>query len=333
MIATAVRAKGRPRSRMFAIAGRAARGAERDFTRAFEEAISGLRGGIDLRNLEGAVASGDENTILAEIGTQRLAVQQTGPGDLFRELERLLVQLAALTGQRGMDILAGIAGLDATFNASDPRTIRFAREQSSALVVQVREDVRRAIQVVIATGAERGLTPIQQARAIREAVGLQPNYAQAPLNLRRELEAGQFTRTRRLSATEKAEIGRRLREGTVDEAFIQRMERRYAESLINRRAQNIARTESIRSANEGLRQGWRQAAGEGVLPPEARRHAVVTPDDRLRESHAQIPFMNPQGVGLDEPFETPFGRLMGPPWEPNCRCGEALTFPGRPGML
>jgi hypothetical protein len=59
----------------------------------------------------------------------------------------------------------------------------------------------------------------------------------------------------------------------------------------------------------------------------------VTPDDRLRETHAAVPGMNPDGVALDGTFETPLGRSSGPPLEPLCRCGEGLSFPGHKGVL
>jgi hypothetical protein len=70
-----------------------------------------------------------------------------------------------------------------------------------------------------------------------------------------------------------------------------------------------------------------------VLPATARRVWIVTPDARLRPEHAAIPRMNPDGVGLDEPFRTPDGDFLNPPIDPNCRCGVGLIFPGLAGVL
>jgi hypothetical protein len=320
---------GRPRSRFYTIAQRIASRFEPPVAAAFLRAVERLIAQIDEAALLSAIAGGDLNLIAGAAGAQQL--------DLFlgtdERLRRALVSTASATGRASAEILSDASGLAFRFNDFDPNVVMFARTQAAELVVAVGEDVREAIRIVVALGNEIGLTVDQQARAIREVVGLPPNWANAPLNLRRELQAGRFTSTRRLSAVEKAQIHKRIRDGTVNEAFIERMERRYADSLRNRRALNIARTETLRASHHGQRVSWRQATRDGVLPATARRMFIVTPDDRLRETHAAVPGMNPDGVGLDEPFRTPLGNFMDPPIEVNCRCGVGLVFPGLAGVL
>jgi hypothetical protein len=320
---------GRPRSRFYTIAQRIASRFEPAVAAAFLRSIERLIAHIDEADLLSAIASGNLNLIAGAAGAGRLE----GFIGTDETLRRALANTAAATGRASAEILSDASGLAFRFNAFDPNVVMFARTQTAELVVAVGEDVREAIRIVVALGNEVGLTVEQQARAIREVVGLPPNWANAPLNLRRELEVGRFTHTRRLSAVEKAQIRKRIREGTIDEAFISRMERRYAESLRNRRALNIARTETLRASHHGQRVSWRQATRDGVLPATARRMFIVTPDDRLRETHAAVPGMNPDGVGLDEPFRTPLGSFMDPPIEVNCRCGVGLVFPGLTGVL
>lgn len=295
---------------------------------AFVRAVTRLKLGIDEAALLSALASGDVNQINAALGATRLAALFAGGDSLTDLLHRTGQASAAASGEA----VAAATGIDFRFDVTRPATILFARERTAALVVRVTDDVREAIRIVVGAGALEGLTVQQQARAIREIVGLPPNWAQAPANLAAELRAGLFTDSRRLSAADKAVIRKRLREGTVDEAFIEEMQRRYGASLIHRRALNIARTETLRAAHYGQRDAWRQAVENGVLPKTATRRWVVTPDDRLRETHAAIPGMNPEGVGLDESFQTPFGPVLDPPAEPNCRCGVGLTF-GEVGVL
>jgi len=323
---------GRPRSRSFWVARRIARRFGRQVAASYLNAVARLQAGIDDVELGSAVASGDLNAIIAAIGPSRLSAIFAG-GD---SLSDLLHRTAGATGAAGADILSDVLGVSVSFNRVDPNVVMFARAQAADLVVAITEDVREAVRIVIAAGASEGLTTRQQAVAIRQVVGLPPNWAAAPSNLARELRAGTFTGSRRLSAVDKARIRKALRDGTMTEELIDEMQRKYSLSLTNRRALNIARTESLRASNHGLRQGWRQAQKDGHLPETARRHPIVTDDDRLREEHARVPGMNPDGVGLNEPFQTPWGPLMGPPWEADphlCRCGEGLSFPGHKGVL
>ena len=329
-----VGAAGRPRSRLHEIATRIAARLSPQVAAAFLDAIARLQRQIDEAALRSALASGNPDVVAAAIATGgNLATILLG-GDAL--LERALLAASRAMGRAGADVLAGVTGLETSFNAMSPNVVLFAREQAAQLVVGVSEDVREAIRIVIALGEEQGLTVVQRAQAIREIVGLPPNWARAPLNLAQELREGRFTATRRLSATDKAQIRSRLAKGTVDDAFIARMQARYTASLINLRAKSISRTETARAVSHGQREQWRDAQAQGVLPDNVRRVVIVTPDERLRELHAAVPGMNPDGVKIGEPFTTPWGLLMGPPWDAdpyNCRCSEGLIWPGLKGVL
>lgn len=323
--ALALNQTGRPRSRMHEIVARIRDRFGPSVSQAYLTAIIRLQAGIDEAELASAVASGNLDAIISAVRPSRLAAIFAGKDSLSEMLQRT----GGATGQAGADVLEGALGVSVGFNRVDPNVVMFARERSARLVVQVSEDVREAIRIVVATGASEGLTTVQQARAIREIVGLPPNWAAAPSNLGRELRAGRFTRSRRLSAIDKARIGKKLREGTVTEEFVEEMEGRYAKSLTNRRALNIARTETQESAMHGLRESWRQANQQGVLPDTTRRTWIVTADDRLRPEHAAVPGMNPGGIPMEGgSYDTPLGPSSGPPLEVNCRCSEGLIFPG-----
>lgn len=320
---------GKPRSRLYQTAQRIARRFEPKLAEQFLAAVRRLQSRIDQADLLSAAASGDIDLILAAVA---------GGGDLENILEsarlaRVLHQTSVAQGVAAADVLSNAIDVQFQFNALDVGTVLHARTQAARLIVHVSEDVRESVRIISATGQVLGLTVDEQARAIREVIGLPPNWAEAPMNLGRELREGRFTETRRLSAIDKAQIRSRLAKGTVDEPFIRKMQTRYADSLRNRRALNIARTETLDAAYAGQRQAWRQAIKEGVLPKTARRAYIVTPDDRLRETHAAVPGLNPNGVGMEESFVTPLGPRLGPPIETNCRCGEGLIFPGLSGVL
>lgn len=315
--------RGRPKSRFYTIAHRVAGRFEPKVAKAFTGAVGRLQRQLDLAEIRSALAGGELSAIEMAAGSGRLQALLAGD----EGLRGALINTTTVTGKAGADVLTEVTGLEARFNARHPNVVLFAREQVGDLVVGVSDDVKEAVRIVVAAGADLGLTYGQQAVAIREVVGLPSNWARAPANLAQEIRAGRVDYGRRLSAADKQKIRSRIKAGTVDEAFVEEMQATYARSLLNRRALNIARTESLRAAHHGQREAWRQAVEQGVLPTTVRRVAVVTPDDRLRFTHAQVPGMNPGGVGLDEPFSTPWGPMMGPPWEPLCRCAEGLIFP------
>ena len=82
---------------------------------------------------------------------------------------------------------------------------------------------------------------------------------------------------------------------------------RAAKRALQLRVENIARTESIWGLTPESRI-VEEAARQGTLDRASfRRFWLVTPDDRLCPECRAIPGMNPDGVRLDEPFQTPGG--------------------------
>ena len=298
--------------------------------RAWMRAVTRFQGTIDEKALRAALSAKSLVQINAAVGASSF-------GQMMRDLEKPFARTATATGTASAKVLSE-AGFPMQFNAVHPNVVQFARDQAAALVVDVTDDVREAVRTVVALGAQQGLTVEQQARAIREVVGLPPNQARAPLRLGAEIRAGRAGRAtrRRLSATTKAQIRSRVARGTVTEAFIERVQKQYAASLTNRRALNIAGTESRRAANFGQSESWQQAVDQGSLPADSRRFWLPTPDERLSEEHARIPSMNSDGRGMNEPFDTPEGSFMYPPSRTNCRCGIGLgvgTGQGAPATL
>lgn len=334
--------RGRPRSRLYQVAHRIAARFEPQVAQAFLRSVERLAKRIDEAVLRSALVSQSIEQVYAAVGANTLELLLLNAG-LTEALERT----ATTTGQTGASILSDVLGVEVRFNATDPNAILFAREQSNRLIVAVTEDVREAVRIIVASGQAFGLTIDEQAVAIRQLVGLRPAHVTAPLNFARELREGTFRRSRLLHdptlpprqrrAMRRrvlGEIDEKLGSGDVSEAWIAEQQARYADNLRSRRALDIARTETLRSSNFGQRENWRQAKRDGHLPETARRMWIVTPDDRLRETHAAVPGMNPDGVLIDSGvYDTPLGPSTGPPLEVNCRCAEGLVFPGLEGVL
>ncbi len=285
---------------------------------AWLNAVGRFQGSFDMNALRRALAGG---TLVAV----EAAVRPSNFAAMMKDLEDPFARTAAAAGTASAQVL-DTAGFPAQFNAVHPDVVLFARDQAADLVVRTTKDVKEAIRTVLAVGAQQGLTTAQQAIAIREVIALPPNWVKAPMHLADDIRNGRMASAtaRRLSAVDKQMIRSRMLRGTANETFIGRMQKRYAERLLNRRARNIARTETLRSANFGQQNSWEQAMQQGALPADSVRFWIVTPDSRLSEEHAGIPDMNPNGRRMDEPFETTEGFHMYPPSRPNCRCGIGL---------
>lgn len=281
---------------------------------------------INMHALESAIASGNLQQVVATVDAH--ALQET----LRRTLQDPLLQATRAGGAAASGALHA-HGFDATFNAVHPNVVHYARTRSATLVTSVPEDVREVIRLVIAYGSSGRATVVQQARMIRQVIGLPRNWALAPLRfgdeLRRAAADGRIgTLGRRLSGADMARVRAAIEGGTATPEFIQEMQAVYTQRLINLRAETIARTESLAAANFGVHEAWIQAAAQGELPREVKRFWIVTPDDRLCPTCSAIPGMNPDGVGLNEPFQTPEGPVDDPPApHPNCRCATGLVFP------
>jgi hypothetical protein len=95
----------------------------------------------------------------------------------------------------------------------------------------------------------------------------------------------------------------------------------YRRKLVSLRAETFARTASIDSANAGQTAAWEAAVAQGAVPLEQiRRYWIVADDERLCPRCEPIPRLNPNGVGLREPFITPEGFVLRPTVHPQCRC-------------
>jgi hypothetical protein len=209
---------------------------------------------------------------------------------------------------------------------------------------------------VLVDGMKAGLNPKVQAKRIKEIVGLTDTQAKAVANFRKELETFHARRSAsgynlgakidRVNGTQVFRpdaaglpkdkvLERRLRDFRYDKALqtamnsgkplkpeqIDKMTAAYARKYRAYRARNIARTESMRTTNMGMQEGWRQGILDGHVDERlVRRYWHVAPDERTCVVCAPIPGMNRKGVPFAAPFQTPKGPIFLGPLHPSCRC-------------
>jgi SPP1 gp7 family putative phage head morphogenesis protein len=182
--------------------------------------------------------------------------------------------------------------LNMAFDVSSPEAIAWAKRHAALLVQDINREVRKTIRATVVNGLEQGIAPRETASIIREVIGLTERDAGAVLKRRAEWVEQGFT---------KREVKKK-----VDA---------YTSKLIRSRATTIARTETMRAANEGQRQLWRQAQDAGLLTgAEQKVWLVADPCPRCAPLDGEQVGMNANfSVGQD------------PPLHPRCRCTIGLV--------
>lgn len=313
--------------------------------KAFLQAIEQLKGKINLSDLEEALAAGRINDAVTLVNAQDLENLLRGKG-MPRKSTVFTDQLVkAFEGGAiaAHGLLPKELQVNAAFNLLNPRAVQYVEQWTGRLITEVGVSTQQAVTEMVMKGFQEGLSPATQARYIRRMVGLTTKQFRAVDNFRLQLEQqrnipyDEFGRAmaitpadqRRLSAPERAIVRRHMKEGNLNQKNIDKMVDRYHASLIHKRAKDIARTETLNGSNAGQHELWKQMLDDKLLSEDARRRWVVTPDDRLRPSHAAIPGMNPDGVKINERFNTPFGPVIGPHDGNseliNCRCAVSLS--------
>lgn len=192
------------------------------------------------------------------------------------------------------------------FDLTNPRAVEWARQKSSGLVREISNGAKQTIRRVIAEGIDQGIPVRTTARRLRSSIGLTERQWQSVAN---------FQNQRRVKFGDSiAEAEKRA------EVFTRRVHRR--------RAELIARTETIDASFQGRQELWDQAADKGLIQQDkVQRKWIVTPDDRLDSVICEP--MAGQIRGMKENFVTGIGAsIPGPTAHPGCRCDVILIIPG-----
>lgn len=285
---------------------------------AFLRAVEEAKGRIDVKALREAIEKADLPAVFRIVG-----LTEEGPfARLIDPLRSVFLAAAdAASKQRP-------GRLEVRFDMLESRTVGLLRDYGLRLVAQVTNDARQGVMEVLADQMGGGVNPRAVATQVGQIVGLTQSQSRAVRNYRKALEE-----------LKGEALVRRLRDGRFDrtvaraieqqeglsKATIDKLVARYAERSLRRRGETIARTESIRAANLANWAAMRQAIEAGKVQAGAvTRRWVVARDERTCETCKPIPKLNPNGVGMMEPFRTPLGVVQHPPLHPNCRC--VVTF-------
>lgn len=202
------------------------------------------------------------------------------------------------------------------YNILNPVTTDYIRTYNLNLVHKISENTRDAIKVAIRNDHIAGNNPRSTARVFRDTVGLTPRQEMAVNNYEKgltELDSTTLNRAlrdKKYDATIRQAISNK---SSLSKTQINQMVASYRSRYITFRAETIARTESLRAISIGEYTSVIQGVDDGTIDPTlVRRFWIYKDDKRTRNEHRSIPSLNPEGVLVDQPFQTPLGPLLFP---------------------
>jgi hypothetical protein len=274
----------------------------------FLAAVEAAKGQVDIEALARAIQAG--NFTKAELAAKLQGFPERF-GDLAIDLRAGFMAGIAVANE-------AIAGSSTIMRLDliNPYAVSYAERKLPKIVQTYMENARENIRSIVTEAVSGKYTPQTAATAIRDSIGLTPQYERAVSNLRLDL----------------------IEQGFSGEALETKVDR-YANKLLTSRAKTIARTEIVQAEISGQRALWNEAANSGVFSKLTAKRVWQT----NHEGHTNRG--NPTPCPVCEPMdgqEIPFGELydhpelgsvnifgeplVGPPIHPNCLCHEDLIL-------
>lgn len=283
---------------------------------------------INTTELDKAVESKDR----AKANRIADAALDKGDAKLEAKLPDLLLDIVNAGGQAALTSTIQRGGFRAaakfsmSFDAANPRSIKWAEELSSLLIVEIGEETRKGVKDLISLGITEGRYPRSLRRDVVQIVGLRSDQVTAVENLGIELRGARpGTVVERFPPTPgyRDRAGLRIKvPKNITEEWIAKQQAKYAKMSRDYRSFLISRTETLRSANHGQEELWLQAVDQGQLSADTEKEWIVTDDERLRDEHEA---MRGQRQKIGEKFVKGDGTLIDPGEEPNCRCAQGIA--------
>jgi hypothetical protein len=194
------------------------------------------------------------------------------------------------------------SALGIRFDLKDPNAIKWIQEFAASEIKYISDSEREAIREIILDGYQRGTTPQQQARAIRQHIGLDPRRSKTLLNYGENL----------------------FSKGKV-ESEVWRLVQKKGQSLLAARANVIAVNEATEAGGRAVYESTKGAYERGVLPAgKYEAYRMITADEQTCEtcnSHEGEPRLLPDGTYPST------GSLI-PKMHVSCRCVEGIREMG-----
>jgi len=226
-------------------------------------------------------------------------------------MSNLFNQVVILSGEATAASISGNLEILLDFDHVNQHALSVMTRNRLRWVQEFVSEQREATRAALLDGIERGVNPIEQARAFRDSIGLTRYQQEIVNNYRRNLNElspralARELRDRRFDRT----VNRAIRDGVpLRQDQIEQMVSRYADRWVKYRSEVIARTESLASVHAGNNEMYRQAIEAGHLDAgDLTRRWDTSKLPNVRDSHAA---MEGQQVGIGELFTSGLGNSL-----------------------
>lgn len=231
-------------------------------------------------------------------------------------------------------ILKADSNVTVSFNPTNERAASLMRTSRLDFIQNFTEEQSVVTRQILANAFSQGQGTRQTAKELVDSIGLTRTQLAAVDNYRTLLENGSTAaltrqlRDRRFDST----VQNAIDGNVLTSEQINRMVDRYREQMLNYRAENIARTESLTVLSTARHEAMTQVIEQsGIDPSQVERTWHRTNDNRTRHSHRE---MEGQVRGMDEPFTSGLGNELMYPGDPdapaedriNCRCSVSYRI-------
>lgn len=304
---------------------------ERQIGLAFRDFVADARSHTTLKEVANHLSRTDISAAMAVLEDKIRAFGQIVPKAFT---EAALITFTGLARRLEVVKVEKARGkVNLNFDPSEPRAATLMQNARLNFVQGFTSAQREATRDALANAFRLGASTRDAVKAFRDSIGLTKTQQDAVNSYEDLLRAGSKAaldrelRDRRFDPS----VERAATEGDLlDEDQIDRMVDRYRDNMINYRAENIARTESLAVVSQARLEATQQIVDQADIDPDTvRRTWRATKDKRTRDSHWE---MDGQTVGLDEPYVAPSGEEIMYPGDPNasaeerinCRCTETI---------
>lgn len=323
------RRRGKPSSPVFSVAIGAATTNAFSTARALSKGFAVFKSRVDTEDIAGALKDKSVDQTVERIPFELL------PDDLKETNVRILT-----TTVDGADVarkfMQPSLARDLRFRINTPRMREIVDNQVGELITDITARSQASIRDIMQRSLSRGLSRNSTAKLIKDTIGLTEKQTQAVENFRISIENENFgllTQQQRSilaprmfrEQRDKIDLANpKVRARFIRIAMEKRIDTvvgRYSDRLLNQRSMNIARTESLRAVNEGIREQWEQAADDGLINRDkALKQWVIDPTTACNLCRP----LSGITVPMTEQFQTQIGSVEGPPLHPQCNCISVL---------
>jgi hypothetical protein len=262
-----------------------------EIVKAFLASVMKVRNGFNRRRFERLLEMYDFDRVLKETNWELIAATELQP-EIASTLRDVLESAARFTP---LPIQAEIA-----WDILDPKALDWIRNEAGTLITNITKETLQAVRETITRGFQEGKGTAATADTLRDIIGMNSRQAATYEKYAADLAERGISATRQTSLLET-----------------------YQRKLIKDRANLISRTETIKAANEGWRQGIQKAVDDNLLDPNVWEIGwIVTQDDRRCE---RCQSMRGKRRPINGAYiEGEYAGTSGPPGHPACRCSERV---------